>query len=316
MANAPQSCHLYINDAGNAFDQALKAEAQSVALELTREGFPIFVDISFAQGDAREQQRQIESDRASGHPPDLFVVIPVDQGTIYPIVSEIARGQDNATCVILQQPLTAMLRSERESYKERLFSVVTDQAEIGRLQARQFTALLAEGRGDILYVQGAEHSYATHQRMKGMVEELPPGVKLSGRRVFGDWTPGSVNGAIEGWKSLGGRLEWIQAAGAQSDDMAIALADYVKAAGSQIPVIGVDGLALGRSAVDAGVLAATVIQPTGVGTALRAFWDLARGVPGQSLISDDGNIVLMPESYPPLDDLKPKTATPSNRAVL
>ncbi len=183
--------------------------------------------------------------------------------------------------------------------------MAANQTEIGRIQARQFAALLPAG-GSVLYVQGRENSYGTRYRAKGLLEELPrtPGLKLSGYRVHGDWSPRSVRPAVEGWSRLGGKLEWIQAAGAQSDDMALALAELIRERGLALPVIGVDGLEPAKRAVDAGVLAATVVQPLGVGHALRVFKDLQSGAPHQSLIPPDGSILLDPESYPTLERLR------------
>jgi ribose transport system substrate-binding protein len=110
---------------------------------------------------------------------------------------------------------------------------------------------------------------------------------------------------------LGGRLDWIQAAGAQNDDMALALSALLREKGHSVPVIGVDGLEAGKRAVDEGVLAATVVQPLGVGQALRTYRDLLGGKPDKDLIPEDGNIVLKPESYPPLAALltRPPPAT-------
>jgi ribose transport system substrate-binding protein len=191
-----------------------------------------------------------------------------------------------------------------------LFSVTADQKEIGRQQARQFAAVLPDGRGDVLYVQGRQNSFATKERMMGLLEELPRtgGVRLNGYRVYGDWSPESVQPAIESWAKLGGKIDWIQAAGAQNDDMALALAALLHGGGRSIPVIGVDGLNTGRQAVARGTLAGTVVQPLGVGHALRVFRDLSMGRPPQKLIPQDGNIVLPPESYPPLDELRRRSA--------
>jgi ABC-type sugar transport system substrate-binding protein len=198
-----------------------------------------------------------------------------------------------------------MLATERAEYKTRLFSVGADQVEIGRFQARQFAALLPEQKGDILYVQGREHSFGTRHRMRGLIEELKqtPSVKLNGYRVFGDWSPASVKPAVDGWTAAGGQLKWIGAAGAQSDDMALALSDLLREQGFKIPVIGVDGLERGRRAVDKGGLAATVIQPLGVGHAMSVFRDLITGALKPEALPDTGNIILPPESYPPMEML-------------
>jgi len=306
-------CHLYINHPEHAFDRGLKAEAESVAADLTRDGFPIRVELRYGRGDEARQRQLIEADRRAARPADLFVIIPIDQDAVYAIVSDIVTARDDATCVFLHQPLTPTMRSEREAFGQRLFSVAADQTEIGRLQARQFAALLPEQTGSVLYVQGAEHSYGTRHRMKGLLQEMPrtPGIKLNGYRVFGDWSPESVRPAVERWAQLGGKLEWIQAAGAQNDDMALALAGLVRESGVSVPVIGVDGMEAGQRAVDDGTLAATVIQPLAIGHVLRLYRELQSGVPQRGSIPEDGNIRLPPESYPPLDVLRRRAARTS-----
>jgi ABC-type sugar transport system substrate-binding protein len=166
------------------------------------------------------------------------------------------------------------------------------------------------GGGNVLYVQGRENSFATRYRTKGLLEELPltQGVKLKGYRVHGDWTPASVRTAVDHWSGLGGNLAWIDAAGAQSDEMALALSDLLRERGRTIPVIGVDGMDAGKRGADEGRLAATVVQPLGVGHALRLFKDLMSGVPEGGLIPADGNVLLPPSSYPSLDALRARLA--------
>jgi ABC-type sugar transport system substrate-binding protein len=300
-----RTCCLHINHPDHVFDKGLKAEAERVAGELTRSGFPIRVELRYGRGDESSQLQQIEADRHAVPRPGLFIVIPINKDAVYTILSEIVKAHEDVTCVFLHQPLTRIHSSERQIYGSRLFSVAADQAEIGRIQARQFAALVPGGAGDVLYVQGRATSFATAERMKGLLAELPQtrGVKLTGYRVYGDWSPESVRPAVEGWMQLGGRLEWIQAAGAQNDDMAMALSALLRERARSIPVIGVDGLETGRRAVDEGVLAATVVQPLGVGQALRTYRDLLGVKPDPGLIPEDGNIVLGPESYPSLSEL-------------
>lgn len=305
-AGSGKLCHLYVNDPGHAFDEALKAEGERVAAELTRQGFPLRVELRYARGNEPAQQQQIEADRRSPRPPDLYVIIPINQDAVYALLSHILGAQPGSTCVFLHQPLRAGLKLERQTWGARLFSVAADQVEIGRIQGRQVAALLPGGKGSLLYVQGNEHSYATRHRLKGVLDELgrTPGLKLNGYRVFGDWSPASVRPAVDGWTKLGGRLEWIEAAGAQNDDMAIALAGLLRENRLELPVVGVDGLAMGKRAVDDGVLAATVVQPLAIGHVLRTFRDLCAGKP--TAIPDDGNVLLQPESYPRLEELRPR----------
>lgn len=303
-------CCLHVNHPDHVFDKGLKAEAERVAGELTRSGFPIKVDIRYGRGDESSQLEQIEADRRSDPHPSLFIVIPINKDAVYRILSGIVDAHQDVTCVFLHQPLAKIQSVQRKAYGSRLFSVAADQAEIGRIQARQFATLLPNGAGDVLYVQGRANSFATAERMKGLLAELPKtgGVKLTGYRVYGDWSAESVGPAVDGWKRLGGRVDWIQAAGAQSDDMAMALSALLRLEGRTIPVIGVDGLEAGKRAVADGVLAATVVQPLGVGEALRTFRAVASGRPDPTLIPEDGNILLKPESHPPLGTLASRSA--------
>jgi ribose transport system substrate-binding protein len=271
------------------------------------------VELRYGRGDEKNQLQQIEADRRAPAPPDLFIVIPVNKDAVHTILSEIVRARDDVTCILLHQSLTRMQNAEREAYGRRLLSVTADQREIGRIQARQFAAVLPGGAGDVLYVQGRQNSFATAQRMLGLLDELARtgGVKLNGYRVYGDWSPESVRPAVEGWKRLGGKLEWLRAAGAQSDDMALALAAHLGEQGRPLPVIGVDGLETGKRAVDAGTLAATVVQPLGVGHALRVYRDLVAEAPSVAPVPEDGNIVLAPQSYPSLDELRARASRAS-----
>jgi hypothetical protein len=127
-------CHLYINAPEHLFERGLKAEAELVAGELTRTGFPMRVQVRYARGDDKTQWQQIGDDRQAATHPDLFVVIPVNQDAICAILSETVSARDDVTCVFLHQPLTGMMRGERERYRGRLFSVAADQVEIGRMQ--------------------------------------------------------------------------------------------------------------------------------------------------------------------------------------
>jgi ABC-type sugar transport system substrate-binding protein len=305
-------CHLYINSPDHVFDAGLVAEAEQVAGDLTRKGFPIGVEVRYARGDAQVQREQIESDRRRARGPGLFIVIPVDQNAMQELVSEVLRADGDATIVLLHQSLTRIMRVERQRYGGRLFSVSADQEEIGRIQARQFAALLPNAEGSVLYVQGREDSHATRHRLKGVLDELnrAPGVRLAGYRVFGDWSPGSVRPAIDEWERLGGKIKWIGAAGAQSDDMALAMAQLFRDRKLPIPVTGVDGLREGKDAVDRGVLEATVVQPLAVGHALEIFRDVRSGVPEGDRIPEDGNVLLPPVSYPPVESLKPNPHAP------
>jgi ABC-type sugar transport system substrate-binding protein len=302
-----KTCGLYISTPEQPFDRALASEAGQVASELTRTGFPIRVEVRHARGDETMQMKQLQADLGARTPPDLVVIIPINQDGVYRIVGDILTSHAAVACVLLQQSLPPLLQSRRRSDPRRLFSVAADQTEIGRIQVRQLAALLPGQTGNLLYVQGRENSFGTRHRTNGLIEELrrTPGLRVQGHRVYGDWSPASVRPAVDDWMRLGGKLERIQAAAAQNDEMAIALAAIVREHRLTLPITGVDGLESGRRAVDERTLAATVVQPLGGGHALRVFRDLSTGRPAAEVLPPDGNILEAPASYPPLEKLKP-----------
>jgi hypothetical protein len=73
-----------------------------------------------------------------------------------------------------------------------------------------------------------------------------------------------------------------------------------------VPVVGVTGW--GKRA-DAGPR--HVVQPLGVGHALRMCRDHVTSASGVEPLAEDGNIVLPPESYPPLEELRRRASRAS-----
>jgi ABC-type sugar transport system substrate-binding protein len=299
-------CQIYLNDPEHPFDRALRAEAERTASELTRGGFPIRVEGNHARGAESTQMQQIEADRGAAVPGDLLVIVPINQDGAFGIAGDILATRADTVCVFLHQSVPRLLQGPRGRYPRRLFSVAADQAEIGRIQARQLAAILPGQAGNLLYVQGRENSYGTRHRTTGLREELArtPGIRLRGYRVHGDWSPESVRPAVDGWVRLGYSLDSIQAAAAQNDEMALALTGILREGAHAVPVTGVDGLENGKRAVDQGTLAATVVQPLGIGHALRVYKDLRDGKPETALMPPDGNILEPPQSYPALDKLR------------
>jgi len=124
-------CHLCINTPDHAFDKALKAEAERSAAALTGEGFPIEVELRYGRGDAQAQLQQLQQACRSPKSPDLFVIIPVDQDTVYSIYSETVKAAGQASCVFLHQALTRPLQLERQARPRRLFSVAATRSRLG-----------------------------------------------------------------------------------------------------------------------------------------------------------------------------------------
>jgi len=175
---------------------------------------------------------------------------------------------------------------------------------VGRLQGRQFAALLPGG-GTVLYLEGPAID-VSKQRHVGTVETLPPNIELQSAR--GRWTEESGAQALQIRLGLRGtRLPDL--VGSQNDDMAMGARKAVEAlpAGPQrdqwlsVPYTGVDGVpATGLAWVQKQLLAATIITPPLAGLAIEL---LAKALlNGQSIPE---RTLVQPTSYPLIDQLRP-----------
>ncbi len=191
-------------------------------------------------------------------------------------------------------PYLEGLRKERPELAT--FMVSTDQEEIGRIQARQFRALLPRG-GSLLYVQGPADTSVAQDRLRGAEQGLR-GSNVEMKTVNGDWTELSGEKAVSSWLKLksseGFRFEVV---GSQNDSMAVGARRAVqtlRGPSSGIRFTGCDGLAEGGCRlVDQGKLAATVVTPSNTGPALErlATWLRSGLVPPRE-------VLLEPHSYP------------------
>src|SRR4029077_6367462 len=87
----------------------------------------------------------------------------------------------------------------RKTAKVPVFSISSDHKEIGRIQGRQFAALLPKG-GCVLYIQGPSETSAARDRTEGMQMTLPHGVQIISLR--GRWTEESAQRSVESWLRL------------------------------------------------------------------------------------------------------------------
>jgi len=178
-------------------------------------------------------------------------------------------------------------------------AVSTEQEEVGRIQARQFRALVPIGRGEVLYLQGPPDTSAAQDRLNGALDGLK-GTELELRLLDGRWTEDSGEQAIQRWLSLKTSANLLPAiVGCQNDAMAVGAARALASCRTRpelarVPITGCDGLLEGgRRLVDAGLLAATVVAPSNTGPAIKLLAQAlatARQPPPQ--------VMLAPESYP------------------
>jgi ABC-type sugar transport system substrate-binding protein len=159
-------------------------------------------------------------------------------------------------------------------------SVGTDQVEVGRIQGRQFRALLPRG-GNLLYIQGPPDTSVAQERLAGVRASIE-GTDIVTTLASGLWTEESGKRAVEGYLRL---RTWQTArpdvVGCQNDSMALgalnALREFTEANFSRVPVTGCDGLQDGgRRLVDVKQLVATVVTRSNTGPAIDLFADSLR----------------------------------------
>ncbi len=186
-----------------------------------------------------------------------------------------------------------------------VFSITSNHEEIGRIQGRQFTALLPNG-GSVLYIEGPSTNSGVPQRAAGMYETKAANIRV--RVLRGDFTTESAQHAVQAWLRLSTSTQTqIDLIGSQNDAMALgvrkAFQELPKTEQTRrwlsLPYTGVDGLPQGgQKWVREGLLTATVVSPTNTGLAIEM---LIKAL--QSNISPSGQTLTTPSSYPSLEVL-------------
>jgi len=194
----------------------------------------------------------------------------------------------------------------RRSSSVPIFAVSSDHLEIGRIQGRQFAALLPHG-GSILYVQGPAENSAAKERTIGMQETKPANIHVTLLRA--QWTEESAKRAVRSWLKLTtSQRAVIDLIGAQDDSMAIGARKAFEELPNEsererwlkLPFTGCDGLPkTGEAWVRTGLLSATVFVPPNTGMAIdMLFQALQNNKPAAE------RALTVPASIPTLDQLK------------
>src|ERR1700716_3368662 len=141
---------------------------QAQSAEQAARNLGVEAQILYANNDAITQSTQILKavQAAENLRPDAIVFEPVG-GTALP---QVARAAVNAGIgwAVLNRDATYVAELRRLS-KATVFRISADHVEIGRIQGRQFAALLPRG-GSILYIQGPSENSAAKDRTLGMME--------------------------------------------------------------------------------------------------------------------------------------------------
>jgi ribose transport system substrate-binding protein len=287
--------------ADNDYQREQANAAQAAAVQVG-----VDLHVIYAGDDAITQTKQLLAavQSPAGERPDAIVVHPA--GTSMPHVAKAAVQQGIGWVLVNRAAeYLAELRAIRSDAP--VAAIQLDNMEVGRLQGRQFAALLPAG-GTVLYLEGPSNAVSKDRRA-GALETLPHNIELQSAR--GRWTVESGAQALSIRLGLRGTT-LPDLVGSQNDGMAMGARQAVEAlpAGPQrdqwlsIPYTGVDGVpATGQAWVQQHLLAATIIVPPLAGLAIEL---LARAVlSGQSIPECT---TVQPVSYPPLAELRPAAA--------
>ena len=203
------SLHSLENDFQVAQAQFAEDEARKLGID---------AEIIFADDDAVNQSTQLLKaiqNRVESRP-DAIVVEPVG-GTAMPQVARAASTAGIGWAVLNRRP--DYLAELRAAATAPIFAVSSDHFEIGRIQGRQFAALLPGG-GSILYIEGPTHSSSAKERTSGMLETKPANIQVATLKAR--WTEESAARSVRSWLKLAtSQSASVDLVAAQDDSMAM-----------------------------------------------------------------------------------------------
>jgi ribose transport system substrate-binding protein len=287
------------NDNDYQVEQAQSAEQAAARLGVDAQ-------IIHADNDAITQSTQILK-AVQSEPqvrPHAIVFEPVG-GTALPQVARAAATAGVGWAVLNRD--ASYIPELRKTGTAPIFAVSSDHVEIGRIQGRQFAALLPKG-GTILYIQGPSENSAAKERTAGMQQTKPANIHMV--MLKAQWTEESSLRAVRSWLKLTtSQKTVIDLIGAQDDSMAMgarkAFQELSNAAERdrwlKLPFTGCDGLPnTGQAWVRNGTLAATVFVPPNTGQAIEMVVQaLQKKKPAPE------RLLIPPRSIPALDALIP-----------
>ncbi len=248
--------------------------AQARSAEETGRKLGIDVEIIYAGDDAVHQSTELLKaiqSRVESRP-DAIVVEPVGR-TALPQVAQAASSAGIGWAVLNRRP--DYLAELRRAATAPMFCVSSDHAEIGRIQGRQFAALLPGG-GSVLYIEGPSDSPSARMRTAGMLETKPANIQVT--MLKSRWTEEGAGRAVRSWMKLAtSQGSAIDLVGAQDDSMAMGARKALQEGDDaerwrrrSLMFTGCDGLpATGQAWVREKLLTATILIPPLTGQAME-----------------------------------------------
>jgi len=154
--------------------------------------------------------------------------------------------------------------------------VGSEDVKAGEMEMQKIAELL-EGKGNIVIVEGPMGQSAQIERRKGIQNILDkyPDIKVLAEKTA-NWSRSEGMTVMENWLQA---FDEIDAVVAENDEMALGAREAIKAAGKDIPAIGVDGITDALNAVAEGNLVASIFQDgAGQGSkAVEVLYEVVKG---------------------------------------
>src|ERR1700676_2607199 len=159
-------------------------QEQALAAEKAARRLGVDVKIIHANNDALMQSQQLLQaiQGAAGSRPDAIIFEPAG-GTAFPQVARAAVAAGVGWVVLNHE--ADYLHQLRQPSQVPVFSISSDHIEVGKIQGKQFAALLPQG-GSVLYIEGPANSSAAKERTAGMNLTKPENIQLKTLRA--NWT--------------------------------------------------------------------------------------------------------------------------------
>jgi ribose transport system substrate-binding protein len=278
---------------------------QAQSAEQAARKLGVEVHVVFADNDAINQSTQVLKaiQSAEGARPTAIIFEPVG-GTALPQVAQAAVSAGIGWGVLNRD--ASYIPDLRKIATAPVFGLTSDHIEIGRIQGRQFAALLPHG-GSVLYIQGPSENSAAKERTLGMRETKPANIQVTILKA--QWTEESSTRAVRSWlKLVTSQRAPVDLIGAQDDSMATGARkafeeltnESEKERWLSLPFTGCDGLPkTGQAWVRSGILTATVFVPPNAGEAIEM---LVNALQSKKTIPE--RVLTVPVSIPALSELK------------
>jgi ribose transport system substrate-binding protein len=278
-------------------------QEQAAAAEKAGRRLGVDVKIVHANNDALAQSQQLLHYIQDSYVarPDAIMFEPAG-GTAFPQVARAAAAA-GIGWVVLNHEVDYIFELRR-AFKVPVLAISSDHQEVGKIQGKQFAALLPNG-GSILYIEGPANSSAAKDRTTGMMKTKPANIQVKTMRA--NWTEESAYRTVSSWLRLRTSQESrVDLVGAQDDSMAMGarkafseIAESERARWMKIPITGCDGMPkTGQAWVRNGTLAATIFIRPNTDLAIEMLVEAINS--GASL---PDHKLTAPESVPSLEDL-------------